>query len=189
MQDIYLIEGIKKADQRSLEILIDKYSNYVFTIVNNIVGDFMVIEDTEEICVDVFISLWNNADKIDPGYKKLKPYIAAIARNTAKNKLKAMGTLEIPLDDEIIITDKNKVEEEILNAELSQILNESISDLEEPDREIMIRFYFFYEKVKDIAKGLNLNENTVKTKLFRSREKLKNMIIERGFCNEIFNEG
>ncbi len=95
-----------------------------------------------------------------------------------------MKGIDLPLDEEIIIIDSNDIENEILHSELSNILNECISNLEEPDREIIIRYYFFYEKVKDIAEELNINESTIKTKLFRSREKLKNMIMERGFCDE-----
>lgn len=184
MGDKSLIRGIKKGEQKSLEMLIDKYYNYVFTIVYNITADFIEIEDIEEICADVFISLWNNAHKIDPTYKELKPYIAAIARNVAKNLLKAIKNMNLSLDEEIIFIGNNEVEKKVLNDELSQILNECVSNLEEPDKEIIIRYYFFYEKVKDIAEELNINESTVKTKLFRSREKLKNMVIERGLYGE-----
>ncbi len=106
----------------------------------------MATEDIEEICADVFVSLWNNADNIDPAYKEIKPYIAAIARNTAKNRLKAIKSIDLPLDEEIIIIDSNEVEKEVLHDELSQILNECVSNLKEPDREIIIRYYFFLRK-------------------------------------------
>lgn len=188
LKDIYLIKGIKEKNQKSLSILMDKYLNYVFTIVNNIAKGFLEAEDVEEICIDVFTSLWNNADKIDSSYRDLKPYIAAIARNTSRNRLKSAGEMELALDDEIIIIDNNKVEEKVLHRELSRLLNKCISNLDEPDREIMIRYYFYYEKVKDIAKELDINENTVKTKLFRSRAKLKDMIEEGRFYNETKNE-
>lgn len=185
VEDVYLIKGIKKGDQGALEMLMDKYLNYVFTIANNIIGDFLGAEDTEEVCMDVFISIWNNADKIDPKYKELRPYLAAITRNMARNKLKAEGKHGLPLDEEIITIDDNKVEERIIHKEISQALNGFVSNLDEPDREIIIRYYFYYEKVKDIAKVLDLNENTVKTKLSRSRKRLKDMIGKRRIYNEV----
>lgn len=184
MGDSKLIRGIKNGEQASLKKLIEKYYNYVFTIVFNVVGNLMTTEDIEEICADVFVSIWNNSQKIDPTYKSLKPYIVAISRNTAKNRIKSIKSLDLSLNEDIIIIDNNEVENEVLHGELIQILNECISSLEEPDKEIIIRYYFYYEKVKDIAEKLNINESTVKTKLFRSREKLKNMIIERGLCDE-----
>ena len=185
VEDIHLIEGIKKRNQVVLEKLMDKYLNYVFTIANNIIGDTLGVEDTEEVCMDVFISLWNNADKIDPKYRELRPYIAAMTRNMARNKLKAQGKYELPLDEDIILIDDYMVEERILHRELSQALNSFISNLDEPDREIIIRYYFYYEKVNDIGRALDLNENTVKTKLFRSRNRLKEMIGKRRIYNEV----
>jgi RNA polymerase sigma-70 factor (ECF subfamily) len=167
----------------------DKYYNYVFTIIYNIVRESATIEDVEEIAADVFVKLWNNRNKLDPKYKSIKPYLASISRNTTINYLKTMGDIELPLEEDFLILDIDEVEEKILDKELSKMLNQCIKELEEPDREIIIRYYFFYEKVKDIAVKLDMNESTVKTKLFRSREKLKNMLVKGGFYNENRNEG
>lgn len=183
MDDTYLIKGLKKRRQGFLELIIDKYSNYVFTIVNNIARDYLSIEDIEETCGDVFLNLWNNADKIDTSYKTIKPYLATIARNTAKNRLRANKSYNLQLDDEILIAE-GKVENSLLKEELTEILNECISTLEEPDKEIIIKYYLFYYKIREISETLNLNESTVKTKLMRSRKKLKDMMLERGYSYE-----
>ena len=189
MEDRILIRGLKNGNQKSLEKLMDKYYNYVFTIIYNIVRESATIEDVEEIAADVFVKLWNNRNKLDPKYKSIKPYLASISRNTTINYLKTMGDIELPLEEDFLILDIDGVEEKILDKELSKMLNQCIKELEEPDREIIIRYYFFYEKVKDIAVKLDMNESTVKTKLFRSREKLKNMLVKGGFYNENRNEG
>ena len=189
MEDRILIRGLKNGNQKSLEKLMDKYYNYVFTIIYNIVRESATIEDVEEIAADVFVKLWNNRNKLDPKYKSIKPYLASISRNTTINYLKTMGDIELPLEEDFLILDIDEVEEKILDKELSKMLNQCIKELEEPDREIIIRYYFFYEKVKDIAVKLDMNESTVKTKLFRSREKLKNMLVKGGFYNENRNEG
>lgn len=184
MSDSHLIKGIKNKNQKSLEMIIDKYSNYVSVIVTNIIGYVMSNEDIEEVCTDVFISLWNNTEKIKPTCKNLKPYIAAIARNRSKNRLRTVKKVELPINEDVIIIDNKSTEREILNSELSQIINQCVSELIEPDKEIIIRYYYFYEQIKDIAIGLNLKESTVKTKLLRSRQKLKKMILERGYSYE-----
>jgi RNA polymerase sigma-70 factor (ECF subfamily) len=189
VEDRILIRGLKNGNQKSLEKLMDKYYNYVFTIIYNIMRGSATIEDIEEIAADAFVKLWNNRNKLDSKYKSIKPYLASISRNTAINYLKAMGDIELPLEEDFLILDIDGVEEKILDKELSQILNQCIKKLEEPDREIIVRYYFFYEKVKDIAVELNMNESTVKTKLFRSREKLKNMLVKGGLYNENRDDG
>ena len=188
MEDRILIRGLKNGNQKSLEKLMDKYYNYVFTIIYNIVGKFATIEDIEEIAADVFVKLWKNRKSLDSKYKGIKAYLASISRNTAINYLKAKNYMELPLEEDFLILETDGVEEEILDRELSKILNQCIEELEEPDREIIIRYYFYYEKVKDIGVELNMNESTVKTKLFRSRKKLKDMLMEGGFYSENRNE-
>ena len=188
VEDRILISGLKNGNQKSLEKLMDKYYNYVFTIIYNIVGKFATIEDIEEIAADVFVKLWKNRKSLDSKYKGIKAYLASISRNTAINYLKAKNYMELPLEEDFLILETDGVEEEILDRELSKILNQCIEELEEPDREIIIRYYFYYEKVKDIGVELNMNESTVKTKLFRSRKKLKDMLMEGGFYSENRNE-
>lgn len=189
MEDKILIVGLKNGNQKSLEKLMDKYYDYVFTIIYNIAGKTATMEDIEEIAADVFVKLWNNRNRLDSKYKSIKPYLASISRNTAINYLKVGNYIELPLEEDFLILERDGVEEEILDKELSKILNQCIEELKEPDREIIIRYYFYYEKVKDIAVVLNMNESTVKTKLFRSRKKLNGMLMEGGFYNENRNEG
>ena len=45
--------------------------------------------------------------------------------------------------------------------------------MEEPDREIFLRHYFYCQGVAEIALALDMNTNTVKTRLRRGREKLR----------------
>lgn len=43
----------------------------------------------------------------------------------------------------------------------------------EPDREIFLRHYYYCQSVTDIAAALDMNANTVKTRLRRGRERLR----------------
>ena len=50
---------------------------------------------------------------------------------------------------------------------------------------IFKRFYFLYQKAEDIARELNINPATVRTKLHRGRARLKEYLEERGYECEI----
>ena len=63
----------------------------------------------------------------------------------------------------------------------TQELKKAISTVNEPDREILIRHYFYYQKIEDISKSMNIPQATVKVKLHRTRKKLKKYLTERGF--------
>lgn len=74
-------------------------------------------------------------------------------------------------------------EEGVLELELKAVCREAVDSLGQPDSEIFMRRYFLYQKTGDIAQALGLNTNTVRSKLSRGREKLKEHLEERGYGN------
>lgn len=176
MKDKDLIKGLKNKRRSALEKVIETYSAYVSVVVYNVMGNLMSREDMEEVIADVFISLWNNSEYIrEDG--ELRPYIGAVARNKAKNKLREMeNTVEL---NERTVSDSGDPEKETLKADESRRLYEAVMSLGEPDSEIMLRFYYNGEKIKEISKAMDMNASTIKTKLKRGREKLKDHLSGR----------
>ena len=181
MDERKIIARLKKGDSMALALLIEKYTPYLHAIVSNIMGGLVPEEDREEIISESFISLWYNRDKIRPG--KLKAYLAAIVRNKALSRLKAMKLYE-PLEDDMLIVSCRETEYRLLQAELSELAKAAVDSLPEPDREIFKRHYFLYEKTEHIAGIMGLKSATVRTKLARGRRRLKNYLMERGYGSE-----
>ena len=177
MNDEKIIKGLKNRKRSSLEKAIEKYSAYVNVIVYNIIGNTMAKEDIEEAVSDVFISLWNNAEYINQESGSLKFYIGAIARNKARNKLRELRVC-CQLDENSYSREGNP-EDELDSREAGKMLYSLIMSLGEPENEIMIRYYYNSEKIREISKSMDINISTVKTKLKRSREKLKAILNER----------
>ena len=76
-------------------------------------------------------------------------------------------------------SDEGNPEKELDRGETGRMLYGMIMELGEPDNEIMIRYYYNGEKIREISKAMDINISTVKTKLKRSRERLKEMLHER----------
>ena len=51
--------------------------------------------------------------------------------------------------------------------------------LGEPDREIFLRYYYYEQKIAEIADEMAMNAGTVKSRLRRGREKLR-QTLEKG---------
>ena len=64
--------------------------------------------------------------------------------------------------------------------ENARLLRQAVDELPSPDREIFIRRYYLYERVKEIAARLGLPEKTVENRLFRGRRRLRQKLLERG---------
>lgn len=165
----YIING--KFD---LDKIVDDYSSYVRTIINNAVGNNLNAEDKEEILLDAFFILWKNYNDNKKIYA-LDSYIAGITRNLIKEKFRKLHyTVDISDYENIIPMDTNELYEE----EREEILNleHSLKELKQIDIKIVNLYYYSFKSIKDIAKKLGISESNVKTRLHRIRKKLKKQL-------------
>lgn len=186
MDEKSVLRSVLRGDEAALGLVIDRYAAYVSAIIRNILGGRMSEADVEETAADVFCILWQNAAQIKPG--KLRAYLGAVARNKAKTKLRAQSETLSLEDDEIELTCPSP-ESEAEQRELSRRVREAVLSLPADDREIFLRYYYYYEPVTQIAEALGMNLSTVKTRLRRGREKLKNTLNERGVLDGDENFG
>lgn len=165
---------MKQGSQDALAWFIQRYGAYVSTIIHNIIGQRMSNADVEEVASDVFLALWNNAGKILPN--AARSWLATVARNTARSRLRrASDTL--PLDEEAVIVDDRTPEATLERREQAVRIRMALLSLNPVDREVFLRFYYYYQKTADIAADMGLNESTVRTKLNRGRAKLRDFLL------------
>jgi len=177
-KELKIARALKAGDVKALEKIIGRYSGYTAAIVMNIIGASMAPPDVEEVCSDVFLTLWNTRESVEPGH--LKGYLASIARSRARNKLRELQLCE-PLDDDILTLpgDENP-EERLTQAEEAEALNIALNALGKRDKDVFVRHYYLYQTTADISRETGINRETVKTILRSGREKLKKTIMEGG---------
>ena len=90
MNDRKRLENLKRRKKYALEEIMEEYGGYVSLIVYNTMGKDTPKEDREEAAADVFISLWEKADMIETDVY-LKGYLAAMARNKARDRLRSIA--------------------------------------------------------------------------------------------------
>ena len=176
-----LLRRIRKGDTDALQQIIDGYSGYVYAIVKNIIQPPLQPEDIEEVVSDVFLRLWEKAETVDAD--RLRSWLAAVTRNRAKDKLRALH-LSLPLEEDALDCAVEGPEEDALRREAGRIAREAVESLPEPDRSIFLRFYYLYQKTGDIAAALHMKPAAVRARLSRGRERLKAMLEERGIGHE-----
>lgn len=181
MNESKLILQLKNKKISALERIIELYTPYVSTIIKNTLRGYVSHEDLEEIVSDVFLSLWTHSDQIRGEH--LSGYLASVAKSKAYNYMRKNIVISENIDDMIIISDDD-VEEEYIRQELADILKTLLDELPKTEREIMLRYYYYQQRVSEIAQEMDMNVSTVKTKLSRSRKKLKQKLTERSYGYE-----
>lgn len=174
-----LAAKLKKGDTDALKEIMDRYTGYVRTVIRNFSRGTFSEQDVDELCSDVFFSLWQHRESLDEkiGFRS---YLSAIARNAVKDRFKSAKP---PCEDisELEIPDGFSVEDAAQLREMLRCLDKGLEQLSEEEREVFARYYFYGESTPQIAKKLNLAEGVVRSKLSRTRNKLKNYLTERGF--------
>lgn len=153
-------------DELDLDGIIEDFSPYLRTIINNMVSNNLSYEDKEEILSDTFFVLWKNRHN---NIFSLNSYIAGIARNLVKEKLRKR---KITYD----ITDyENDIEYSNIDTYIDERdeIQRCLEKLKSIEQRIFYMYYYSSKSVKDIAKELDMSEFNVTTRLYRIRKKLK----------------
>lgn len=179
MNENHLAARLKKDDTAALEKIIEGLSGYVAAVLRNFSRGAFSEDDIDELCIDVFFSLWEARANLD-AKRGLRAYLSAIARNAVKNRFR---TLKPPSEDisELEIADGFSVED---NAELNELMRELdniLKTLPQVERETFMRFCFYGQKSSEIAEIMNTAESTTRSRLSRTREKLRRELKNRGF--------
>lgn len=173
MDDHMLLRRLRRRDPSALEAVMDRYLPYVRAIVGNVLRT-MPPEDVEEVTSDVFLALWQQNLRTD----NLKAWLGATARNRALNRLR-QRTDAVPLEGDVLVLEGP--EQAVQKSWLREQVQSALDSLGEPDRELFLRHYYYFQTVAEIAQAMDLNENTVKSRLFRGRQKLKATLEQGGF--------
>ena len=173
--DRKLLAALQAQNPQGLEDAIHRYSPYVAGVIRRVLGQLGTREDLEELSSDVFVALWKSAGTLREN-SNLKLWLGVVARNRALKHLRSLR-LELPLDDGLLPADLQQEPSRFWERqEEARQVRQAVLSMEPPDQDIFLRHYFWRQSVDRIAGELNMNPSTVKSRLKRGREKLRNKL-------------
>ena len=176
MNDAQIINGIKNGSEDAVHYVMDKYSKLLWSVASSVLINTAAAEDIEECVADAFIYLWQNHEKYNEKRGTLKSWLSVIVKSKAIDKYRQLSkNNEVPLNDENIIEEISVIDD-IINAETKRELTAAVNALEDTDREIILRRYYYRQKPKEIGSILNIPVKQVKNKLYKSKLKLREML-------------
>lgn len=157
--------SIIEFDNQRFDDLYQKYASIVFRTAYNFL---LNKDDAEDIVQEVFIKYFiSNKTFNDEDHEKA--WILTVTANLSKNVLRSKSRQNLELDDTIKIVD-NKFEKATTN---HLDLEEAMIRLPANQRLVIYLFYYEQIPIKNIAKIMKSNENTVKSHLLRAKSKMK----------------
>ena len=182
MDDSTILDLYRSGDEQAIEETAQKYENYCYTIAHRILRNQM---DAEECVNDTWFLAWNALAVQSPTY--LSSYLGTITRNLALSKYRAEASAKrkketLPLEFyQDILPGGPEVETALEYRELEKYLKDFLSSASPLEREIFVRKYYHLDTIKDISFRLGIPQGTVKSRLFRIRQRLRGYLIAHGY--------
>ena len=132
-----------KNNELKIEEIMEKYNSYIYTIINHFSIDFSK-EDEEEIILDVYLTLWNNKEKLDIN-KSMTAYIAGITKNLILKKARKQKNLENIDEYQEKLANTQNIELDYLESQKNKFI---INELEKYNNNCLRKYNIITKKEK-----------------------------------------
>ena len=176
-EDGALIQKTLDGDEQAFAKLVDKYQKQIHALAWQKIGDFHI---AQEIVQDVFITVYNNLSTLNY-HNRFAGWLYVIADNKCKNWLRkkkiSLESLEnmdpVEIDKVYYAEYLSDQREAAAKENKRSLVHKLISKLQESERTVVNLFYIAEMNCEDIGKFIGVSPNTVRSRLYRAREKLK----------------
>jgi RNA polymerase sigma factor (sigma-70 family) len=185
LSDIELIEQTLAGNQFAYADLVKRHQRFVFTLALRFSKNR---EDAEEIAQDCFIKAYRSLSAFQK-QSKFSTWLYTIVYTTSMTFLRKKRVDTDSIDDENTYLQLENQSGGMKNnmAEIksrSYHLQQAIGQLSPDDAAIITLFYMGEQSLDEIGQTLGIEPNTVKVKLFRARQRLKEKL-EYNLKNEV----
>jgi RNA polymerase sigma factor (sigma-70 family) len=143
----------------------DQHKDVVYRFAWRMTGSAAAAED---ITQDAFVGLLRNPDRFDPARGSLRAFLLGIARNLALKRWRAEHRFE-PLDDGAVGVE---MPVDLERGEVGEIVGRAVQALGPLQREVVILAEYEGLTLAEIARAVDTDVGTVKSRLHRARANL-----------------
>lgn len=176
--DIAIIKLVLQGQSSAYSVIVERYQSYVFSLVLRFVSNR---EQAEELAQDVFVKAYRFLSDFK-GNSKFSTWLYTIVNTTCLSHVRKKK------DETIMMNDKQSehISETVSSGEHAsnqlekrtqkQLLDSAIRHLPDDDAQVINLFYLAEQTMDEIAVIMGITPNNVKVKLFRARQKLKEVL-------------
>ena len=194
--DAALVAAVAGGSEDALAALYDRHAGAVHAAALRLTGDRHVAEDVVQ---EVFLTLWNRAERFDPAVGSLTAWLGTIARNRAIDRLRAAGrrpqVVSLGRDDDEGSADEaleraaegrrdhdgfdaTDPESVLETTEARAAIDAALATMPAPEREVILLAYRDDLTQSEIAARLGWPLGTVKTRTRRALARLRGVLAD-----------
>ena len=176
------IKQVKNGDQNAFAEIVELYKDKVFQLCYRMLGNR---HEAEDIAQEAFLRAYVNIHSYDTK-RKFSTWLYRIATNLSIDRIRKKKP-DYYLDAEVagaegltmysqVAADVMLPEDEVESLELQEIIQNEILKLPDKYRSVIVLKYIDELSLKEISEILDLPVGTVKTRIHRGREALRNQL-------------
>jgi len=184
--DHALVTACRRGDVSAFEELVLRHQKMLLNVTFRILGSY---EDACEVTQDAFLAAYRKLGDFR-GDARFSTWLVAIGINLSRNRLKQLrsrqlreaGSLDDPEAGETLALTASLAGgrpsplRQLEDEELRQALQRCIQKLDDGFREVLVLRDMQEFSCDEVAKTLGVRDGTVKSRLFRAREAVKNCL-------------
>lgn len=167
------MERFRRGDREAFAELVARYQGPVYN------AAFWVLrraDDASDICQTAFLKAAERIDDYDPKYKFFS-WLYRIALNESLNLRRDRGREEeLGESADLQASDADGPEERMQAGQRNRRLREALMKLSSNDRIVVTLRHFSELSYAEIADVLDIDEKTVKSRLFEARQRLRTLL-------------
>jgi len=181
-RDRELMARIKTRDTSALSELYDNYNRLLFGLILSILTKR---EEAEDLLQEVFIKIWQNAEKFDLERGTVYTWVVTLTRNRSIDRLRSRIYKEqkkqsTSLDDEDVFhplysEESDPLENTILK-ERAKKVHQALDQISEKQKKVLQVAYFSGMSQSEISEEFDIPLGTVKTRMRDGMIKLRELL-------------
>ena len=172
-QTLTTLQRVAAGDQSAVRVFVERYSAALWSLTRKYCGNTAEAEDAVQ---DIFVELWEKADRFDPGKASEYTFVTMIARRRLIDRLRRKGRSMpmVPLTEsaEPVQTQADPLEQDDTVRQAQQALN----NLPESQQQVIRHSIYDGLTHSQISEKLGLPLGTVKTHARRGLMKLRDAL-------------
>lgn len=184
-EDADLLRRIQRADQRALATLYDRYAPVFYPFGLRMTGSHEV---AEEVVHDVFLHAWEKGSSYAPRHGSVYAWLTALCRVKALEKMHTSNQKKKGSDGEesqprgtVESEEKQGGQETLLTFKgYTEEVRNSLKNLSKLELRLLELSYYEGQSQSDLARMLRIPLGTIKAKMRRGIQKLRQVPVQEG---------
>ncbi len=177
--DAALVMAIGRYHQDALAEAYRRHAGAVFGLARRLLSD---PARAEEVVQEVFLRLWNDPDRFDPGRGSLRSYLLAQCHGRSVDILRSDTARRRREENDLRRTAESgyDLEREVWDLTLAEHVRDALGQLPDGEREAIRLAYLGGLTYREVAVRLGEPEGTVKSRIRSGLKRLRGELIDAG---------